>query len=276
MDNNRDTKEVQQLDLLEEIEEEKSIEEIDNTPQSVNDFEETRGEEVELLNYQYRTEDAIGLGGLKSKFKNNIEAIKTLKIIESEDRFTRSEEQSILARYVGWGGMSQAFDKNNKIWFKEYQELKEVLEEAEYISARASVNNSHYTSPIIIKSIYKALENFGYKEGNILELAMGIGKFFSSIPASVDNSNLYGVEIDDISGRISKQLYKKADIEIKGFEETDYPDNFFDIAISNVPFEIAERVGHESIDITLRYAHMFPSKQKEMVDALNKERLEDV
>lgn len=235
MDNNRDNEEVQQLDLLEEIKDEKLIEEIDYTLQSFDDFEEPV-EEAELLNYQYRIEDGIGLGGLKSKFKNNIEAIKALKIIESEDRLARPEEQSILARYIGWGGMSQAFDKDNKTWTKEYQELKEILEEAEYISARASVNNSHYTSPLVIKPIYKALENFGFKKGNILEPAMGIGNFFSSIPPSMANSNLYGVEIDDISGRISRQLYQRADIEIKGFEETDYPDNFFDIAISNVPF----------------------------------------
>lgn len=188
------------------------------------------------INYKYNPSDEIGVGGLKTKYKNNIEAIKTLKVIEKENRFATDEEQKVLAKYVGWGGMPQAFDKNAAGWSNEYGELKSILSEEEYISARASTPNAHYTSPIIIKGIYKALENFNFKEGNIIEPSLGVGKFFSLLPGSMDNSKLYGVELDDISGRIAKQLYQDADIKIQGFEETNYPGNFFDIAIGNVPF----------------------------------------
>lgn len=188
------------------------------------------------INYKYDPNDEIGVGGLKTKYKSNIDAIKTLKVIEKESRFATAEEQKILAKYVGWGGMPQAFDKKATGWLSEYEELKSILSEEEYISARASTPNAHYTSSIIIKGIYKALENFDFKEGNIIEPSLGVGKFFSLLPGSMDNSKLYGVELDDISGRISKQLYQDADIKIQGFEETNYPDNFFDIAIGNVPF----------------------------------------
>lgn len=146
------------------------------------------------------------------------------------------EEQRVLAKYVGWGGMPQAFDIKAAGWSNEYEELKSILSEEEYISARASTPNAHYTSPAIIKGIYKALENFDFKEGNIVEPSLGVGKFFSLLPGSMDNSKLYGVELDDISGRIAKQLYQSADIKIQGFEEFNYPDNFFDVAIGNVPF----------------------------------------
>lgn len=199
-------------------------------------IEEISNEENELINYTFNPEDEIGVGGLKTKFRNNVEAIKTLKVIEKENRLATREEQSILARYVGWGGMPQAFDKNSIGWSNEYRELKSILTSDEYNSARASTPNAHYTSPIVINGIYKALERFGFKEGNILEPAMGVGNFFSTLPDTMKNSKLYGVELDDISGRISKQLYQKADIKIQGFEEVDYPDNFFDIAIGNVPF----------------------------------------
>ena len=192
--------------------------------------------ETKLLNYKYRTEDEIGLGGLKSKYRNNVEAIKTLKVIEEEKRLATKEEQSILAKYVGWGGMPQAFDKNSTGWAREYQELKSLLNPEEYTSARASTPNAHYTSKVIIDNIYQALDNFGYKKGNILEPAMGVGNFFSLLPQKMNKSKLYGVELDDVSGRISRQLYQSANVDIKGFEETDYPDNFFDVAIGNVPF----------------------------------------
>lgn len=201
-----------------------------------NELGFVENEDLKLINYKFNPEDEIGVGGLKTKFRNNIEAIRTLKIIENENRLATRQEQSILARYVGWGGMPQAFDKNSSTWINEYTELKSTLSLEEYNSARASVNNAHYTTPTIINGIYKALENFGFREGNILEPAMGIGNFFSTLPSTMSNSRMYGVEIDDISGRISRQLYQKADIQIKGFEETDYPDNFFDIAIGNVPF----------------------------------------
>lgn len=197
---------------------------------------EDLSDEVQPINYKYNSEDEIGVGGLKTKFRNNVEAIKTLKVIENEDRLATIKEQSILARYVGWGGMPQAFDKNSIGWSNEYAELKSILTPEEYNSARASTPNAHYTSPKIIKGIYKALERFGYKEGNILEPAMGVGNFFSTLPDTMKDSKLYGVELDDISGRMSKQLYQKVDIKIQGFEEVDYPDNFFDITIGNVPF----------------------------------------
>lgn len=191
---------------------------------------------LELINYKYSPDDEIGAGGLKTKFKNNIEAIQTLKKLETEDRIATPEEQKILAKYVGWGGMPQAFDENSSGWNNEYHQLKSLLYETDYRSARASVNNSHYTSDVVIGSIYKALDSFGFKDGNILEPSMGIGNFFAHVPEKMENSNLYGVEIDNISGRIAKQLYQKANIEVKGFEETNYPNNFFDVAIGNVPF----------------------------------------
>ncbi|WP_242850600.1 DEAD/DEAH box helicase family protein [Clostridium lundense] len=193
-------------------------------------------EKDEKINYSYSPEDEIGVGGLKTKFRNNIEAIKALKVIEEENRLATPEEQKILAKYVGWGGMAQAFDINSTGWNSEYTELKALLTPEEYVSARASTPNAHYTSPTVIEGIYKALESFGVKTGNILEPSMGVGNFFSMLPDSMKDSKLYGVELDDISGRIAKQLYQKANIKIQGFEENNYPDNFFDVAIGNVPF----------------------------------------
>ncbi|MFZ5966191.1 MAG: helicase-related protein [Bacillota bacterium] len=190
----------------------------------------------ELINYKYSVKDEIGIGGLKTKFRNNVEAIHTLKVIEVENRLATAEEQKILAKYVGWGGMSQAFDINAGGWNNEYAELKALLTPEEYNSARASTPNAHYTSHVVIESIYKALDRFGFKGGNILEPSMGIGNFFSMLPESMNSSKLYGIELDDISGRIAKQLYQKADIKIQGFENTSFSDNFFDVAIGNVPF----------------------------------------
>lgn len=196
------------------------------------------GEEISLQernNFKIDN-DELGVAGAKTKFRWNIEAIRTLKDIEDEGRLANLEEQEILSKYVGWGGLSEAFDINNSSWTKEYLELKNLLTSEEYSSARESTLNAHYTSPIIIKAIYQALENLGFKTGNILEPSCGIGNFMGLLPASMENSKLYGVELDDLTGRIAKQLYQNSEIIIDGFENTNLPDSFFDMAIGNVPF----------------------------------------
>lgn len=182
------------------------------------------------------TDDHLGEGGAKTKFRRNMDAIHTLQSIESEHRLATPEEQAILSQYVGWGGLPQAFDAENEQWKDEYTELKAALSEDEYNSARASVLNAHYTSPTVIRAIYQAIENMGFKVGNVLEPACGIGNFFGMLPESMEGSKLYGVELDSLTGRIAKQLYQKANIQIQGFEETKLPDSFFDLAIGNVPF----------------------------------------
>lgn len=181
-------------------------------------------------------DDALGHGGPKAKFRMNLEAIRTLGKIEGENRRATKQEQEILSRYVGWGGIPQAFDPNNSAWASEYAELKAALTETEYESARASTLNAHYTSPIVIKAVYQAIENLGFQRGNILEPSCGVGNFFGLLPDNMADSKRYGVELDTITGRIARQLYQNADIQIKGFEDADYPDNFFDLAIGNVPF----------------------------------------
>ena len=186
-------------------------------------------------NYKIKDEN-LGVGGQKTKYGYNAAAIRTLKTIEAENRQAALEEQELLAKYVGWGGLAQAFDKNNERWEKEYTELKELLTDEEYSSARSSTLNAHYTSPAVIQSIYEALGKMGFRTGNVLEPAMGVGNFFGMLPESMAKSKLYGVEIDSISGRIARQLYPKADIQITGFEKTDFPDSFFDVAIGNIPF----------------------------------------
>ena len=175
-------------------------------------------------------------GGAKTRYQWNMDAIRTLKQIESESRLATPEEQKILSKFVGWGGLSQAFDENNASWNKEYKELKEILSDDEYSAARATVNNAFYTSPEIAMCMNSALVQFGFRGGNILEPSMGIGNFFGSMPAPMQRSKLYGVELDSISGRIAKQLYQNANISITGFENTTYPDNFFDVVVGNVPF----------------------------------------
>ena len=165
-----------------------------------------------------------------------MEAIRTLEKIESKNRITTPEEQEILSQYVGWGGLADAFDESKSAWANEYQELKGLLSEQEYASARESTLNAHYTSPAIIRSIYDALDKMGFEKGNVLEPAMGIGNFFGMLPEKMQESRLYGVELDGVTGRIAKQLYPNADIKITGFEKTDYPNDFFDVAIGNVPF----------------------------------------
>ena len=182
------------------------------------------------------TDDELGQGTPKEKFRANIMAIQLLKKCEDENRNATSEEQKILSRYVGWGGLADAFDETKAAWETEYLELKTVLTPEEYAAARASTLNAHYTQPIVIESMYQVLENLGFIKGNILEPSMGVGNFFGMLPENLNQSKLYGVELDSISGRIAKLLYPDANIQIKGFEKTDYPNDFFDVAIGNVPF----------------------------------------
>lgn len=199
--------------------------------------EERVNSSQENNSFHITDETDIGTGGLKTKFQNNIAAITTLKSIESESRSATPEEQKILAKYVGWGGMPQAFDQANEQWSKEYKQLRELLTDDEYKAAAESTLNAHYTSPEIIGAMYKALNNFGFNGGNVLEPAMGVGNFFGCMPESMNNdSRLYGVELDSLTGRIAQQLYPQADIRVQGFEKSDFPDNFFDAAIGNVPF----------------------------------------
>ena len=181
------------------------------------------------------TDDHLGEGGLKTKYAYNVAAIRTLKTIEAENRNATPEEQEILSRYVGWGGIPQAFDEDSEKWANEYEELKELLTPREYEMARSSTLNAHYTSPTVIKAMYQALEQMGFRTGNILEPSCGVGNFLGLLPESMQNSNLYGVELDSITGRIASLLYPKADITVAGFETTDRKD-FFDVAIGNVPF----------------------------------------
>lgn len=183
------------------------------------------------------TNENLGEGGAKTKYRANVAAIRTLKEIEAENRLATSEEQQILSQYVGWGGLKNAFEDFHDDWKNEYNELKELLTPEEYAAASASVLNAHYTSPTVISAMYEALKSNGFIGGKILEPAMGIGNFFGKIPADVrDNSKLYGVELDSISGRIAQQLYPNANIKISGFEKLDIKDNTFDLAIGNVPF----------------------------------------
>ena len=181
------------------------------------------------------TDDHLGEGGAKQKYARNIEAIRTLFKLEQEHRGATAEEQQVLSRYVGWGGLSDAFDPGKDSWAKEYAELKGLLSEDEYAAARSSTLNAHYTSPTVIRSIYDAVERMGFHSGNILEPSMGVGNFFGMLPDTMQGSRLYGVELDSITGRIAKKLYPQADITVAGFETTDRRD-FYDLAVGNVPF----------------------------------------
>ncbi len=181
-------------------------------------------------------DDHLGEGGAKAKYAMNVAAIRTLRQIEAANRQATPEEQEVLSRYVGWGGVADAFDETNANWHSEYVELKELLTEEEYRSARESVLNAHYTSPTVIKAIYAAVESMGFTNGNVLEPACGTGNFFGLVPESLAASRFYGVELDSLTGRIARQLYPKNNIAIQGFEETSLPDSFFDVAIGNVPF----------------------------------------
>ena len=181
------------------------------------------------------TDDDLGVGGPKQKYARNIEAIRTLVKLEQEHRGATAEEQQVLSQYVGWGGLADAFDPDKDNWAKEYAELKGLLSEDEYAAARSSTLNAHYTSPVVIRSIYDAVEKVGFQSGNILEPSMGVGNFFGMLPDSMADSRLYGVELDSITGRIAKKLYPQADITVAGFETTDRRD-FYDLAVGNVPF----------------------------------------
>ncbi len=191
----------------------------------------------EIVENYHINEDDLSMGGAKSQFKANITAIQTLKMLEAEERPATPEEQQLLSRYAGWGGLSSAFDSTKSEWANEYAQLKATLTDEEYVSARATVGDSFYTPPYIIDSIYSALKNMGFDGGNILEPALGVGNFLGKMPEDMfGKSQIYGTELDNLSGRIAKKLYPDADISVTGFEKKDYSDGFFDVAVGNVPF----------------------------------------
>ena len=198
-------------------------------------YEEAKAEVRRNAQNFHITDDALGVGGPKAKYQSNINAIKLLKYLEAEGSQAIPEQQEVLSRYVGWGGLADVFDPSKEKWSAEYAELKNLLTPEEYEAARASTLNAHYTSPTVIRAIYEVVGNMGFKAGNILEPSMGVGNFFGMLPEEMRNSRLYGVELDSITGRIAKQLYPKADITVAGFETTDRRD-FFDLAVGNVPF----------------------------------------
>ena len=215
---------------VEEIEEEEVTAE-----ESIPESQEQEKAVIEPHNFRIQDND-LGAGGPKAKYKANMEAIHLLQTLEKEERLATPEEQEILSRYVGWGGIPQAFEESNSSWANEYLELKNTLSPEEYSAARASTLNAFYTSPTVIRSMYEVLENMGLKQGNILEPSCGVGNFMGLLPESMGKANMYGVELDPVSGRIAKQLYQKNKIAVQGFEETSYPDSFFDCVIGNVPF----------------------------------------
>ena len=236
-------------DALRQVEPELSDEELDELPISavmdgkVQTFPDAAALD-EALNAEpapepagnfHITDDHLGEGGAKQKYARNIEAIRTLFKLEQEHRGATAEEQQVLSRYVGWGGLADAFDPGKNSWAKEYVELKGLLSEDEYAAARSSTLNAHYTSPAVIRGIYDAVERMGFRSGNILEPSMGVGNFFGMLPDTMQDSRLYGVELDSITGRIAKMLYPQADITVAGFETTDRRD-FYDLAVGNVPF----------------------------------------
>ena len=192
-------------------------------------------EDISAENYVI-SDMELGVGTAKEKFQRNVEAIRTLETIESEKRPATNEEQEVLSKYVGWGGLADAFDETKSAWAKEYAELKTLLSEEEYISARESTLNAHYTSPVIIQEIYRTLQRMGFTKGNLLEPSMGIGNFFGMLPETMRESHLYGVELDSLTGRIARLLYPKANITVDGYEKTAFPNDFFDAAVGNVPF----------------------------------------
>ena len=182
------------------------------------------------------TDDTLGVGGAKEKFRNNMAAINLLHELEIENRLATPEEQEILSRYVGWGGLSMAFDEHNAAWADEFKELYASLSPEEYNAAMESTLTAFYTPPVVIKAMYEALDRLGFSQGNILEPSCGTGNFFGLLPESMADSKLHGVELDPLTGKIAKQLYQKADIAIEGFEQTKLPDDHFDVVIGNVPF----------------------------------------
>lgn len=223
-------------EVINDIKESKSIEpNLDRSAKLKETYKaNSENPNIERINYKI-TDDNLGVGTPKERFNNNIEAIKVLKKCENENRLATKEEQNILSKYVGWGGLSNAFNIEDSNWTNEYNTLKDLLTEEEYENARASTLTAFYTPPIVIKAMYKVLENIGVKNANILEPSCGIGNFIGSVPSTINNK-IYGIELDSISGRIARQLYQKENITINGFEKVDLPDSFFDIAIGNVPF----------------------------------------
>ncbi|BCN29510.1 helicase-related protein [Anaeromicropila herbilytica] len=226
--------EVEIPTIVDETHEDNNVHHVKIKQESDDKTDEIQDEKID---YQYEENHHLYDGGIKTKYQNNIAAIQLLKYLDKENRPATKEEQIILAKYVGWGGMAGAFDENSNTWSNEYQELKDILTPEEYKSARSSTNTAFYTPPEIIQGIYQALKQFGFDGGNILDPSMGNGNFFSVMPNQFrEQSNLYGIELDSISGRIAKQLYQNATIQVAGYEEVDLPDNFFDVAIGNVPF----------------------------------------
>ena len=242
---NENLKEISQ----EEFDEVLSRQEDIKQAQKVNDLFKAREENGKPLNreeyYQNKKQekinyhidnDNLGEGTPRQKVLRNIEAIKLLNKLENENRLANNEEQEVLSQYVGWGGLPDVFDETKDNWHEEYMELKSLLTDEEYSNARASTLTAFYTPPIVIKSMYQALSNMGLQDANILEPSCGIGNFFGLLPQEMQNSKLYGVELDSITGRIAKQLYQNADIKVMGYEKTNLPDSFYDVAIGNVPF----------------------------------------
>ena len=230
-----DTKAVAEPTVVDMSDVEEIAEEEVTAKEDIPESQEQEKAVLEPHNFRIQDND-LGAGGPKAKYKANMEAIHLLQTLEKEERLATPEEQEILSRYVGWGGIPQAFEENNSSWADEYLKLKNTLSPEEYSAARASTLNAFYTSPIVIRSMYEALENMGLKQGNILEPSCGVGNFMGLIPESMNKAKMYGVELDPVSGRIAKQLYQKNKIAVQGFEETSYPDSFFDCVIGNVPF----------------------------------------
>ena len=230
-----DTKSVTEPTVVDMSDVEEIEEEEVTAKEDIPESQEQEKAVLEPRNFRIQDND-LGAGGPKAKYKTNMEAIHLLQTLEKEERLATPEEQEILSRYVGWGGIPQAFEESNSSWANEYLELKNTLSSEEYSAARASTLNAFYTSPTVIRSMYEVLENMGLKQGNILEPSCGVGNFMGLIPESMGKANMYGVELDPVSGRIAKQLYQKNKIAVQGFEETSYPDSFFDCVIGNVPF----------------------------------------
>lgn len=238
---------IEQISFLSNTPKRTSVDEIgyyssaDESPQIENsplgNPQENTAEKKKTADFTITDGNYGSEGGAKTRFRNNIEAIKLLKAIESENRLATPDEQKILAKYVGWGGIPQAFDSSKTDWNNEYTELKNLLSDNEYAAARASTLNAHYTTPTVINAIYSALDNMGFSGGKIIEPAMGIGNFFGAMPENMrNNSDLYGVELDSITGRIAQQLYQSANIQITGYEKTGFANNSYDVAVGNVPF----------------------------------------
>ncbi|MCR0225524.1 SNF2-related protein [[Clostridium] innocuum] len=234
-----DEQQQPQLIRMEDYEELLSLREsyvVKDNKKVVSTVEVSQGiSDAPLINYHIMT-DALGVGTPKERYRNNIAAIRLLFSLEKENRKATTEEQEILAQYVGWGGLSEVFDESKGSWADEYVELKALLNEDEYRSARESTLSAFYTSPVVIESIYQVLDNLGFRRGNILEPSCGIGNFLGMLPESMQESKLYGIELDAITGRIAKQLYQKESIAVEGYEDTKLPDSFFDVAIGNIPF----------------------------------------